>query len=211
MNLSVKGVTVPSIYNLKPAFQNLMRPVMFFLHDLKITPNGLTLSAVGGSICVGFLMTLVSMDNVKILIFPVWLFIRMALNALDGMMAREFKLQSRLGLILNEIGDLVSDAALFIPFLILCPSAEFPILFFILGGIFTEFCGLLGPALKAHRHYEGPMGKSDRAFFTGLLIVIVFFYPATIHYWKIFFAIAAALTLVTCLNRLTAIWKEANL
>ena len=45
----------------------------------------------------------------------------MALNALDGMLAREFGQQSRLGAYLNELTDVVADAALIAPFALLPP------------------------------------------------------------------------------------------
>jgi CDP-diacylglycerol--glycerol-3-phosphate 3-phosphatidyltransferase len=41
----------------------------------------------------------------------------MALNAIDGMLAKEFALKSRLGAMLNELGDVFSDAALYLPLL----------------------------------------------------------------------------------------------
>jgi len=41
------------------------------------------------------------------LLLPVWLGIRMGLNAVDGMLARELGQQSRLGAYLNEICDVV--------------------------------------------------------------------------------------------------------
>ena len=37
----------------------------------------------------------------------------MAFNAIDGMLAREFGQKSRLGAYLNELTDVVSDAALY--------------------------------------------------------------------------------------------------
>jgi len=43
------------------------------------------------------------------------LFIRMALNALDGMLAKEYALQSKKGAMLNEMGDVLSDIALYLP------------------------------------------------------------------------------------------------
>lgn len=51
-----------------------------------------------------------------LLLLPIVLFIRMALNALDGMLARECNQQTRLGAILNETGDVISDIALYLPF-----------------------------------------------------------------------------------------------
>ena len=55
------------------------------------------------------------------LLIPVWLLVRMALNAIDGMLAREFGQKSGLGAYLNEIGDVVSDAALYAPFALVAP------------------------------------------------------------------------------------------
>ena len=46
----------------------------------------------------------------------------MMLNALDGMLAREFDRPTPLGALLNEIGDLVSDAALYLPLALLLPA-----------------------------------------------------------------------------------------
>ena len=53
------------------------------------------------------------------MLLPIVLFIRMALNALDGMLARECNQQTRFGAILNETGDVISDIALYLPFLFL--------------------------------------------------------------------------------------------
>lgn len=38
----------------------------------------------------------------------------MGLNAIDGMLAREFGQQSRLGAYLNELSDVIADAALYL-------------------------------------------------------------------------------------------------
>lgn len=42
------------------------------------------------------------------------MFLRMAPNAIDGMLAREFGQQSCLGAYLNELCDVVADSALFL-------------------------------------------------------------------------------------------------
>lgn len=41
------------------------------------------------------------------LLLPLWMLLRMALNAVDGMLAREFGQQSRLGAYLNELCDVM--------------------------------------------------------------------------------------------------------
>jgi CDP-diacylglycerol--glycerol-3-phosphate 3-phosphatidyltransferase len=103
------------------------------------------------------------------LLIPLWLFVRMALNAIDGMLAREFGQKSRLGAYLNEIGDVVSDAALYAPFAVVAPFGPIDVAAVILLSMLSEFAGVLGPPVGATRRYDGPLGKSDRAFVFGAL------------------------------------------
>ena len=93
----------------------------------------------------------------------------MALNAIDGMLAREFHQKSVLGGYLNEIGDVVSDAALYAPFAFVAPFGSSGIGLVIVLSIVAEFAGALGPTMGASRRYDGPMGKSDRAVVFGAL------------------------------------------
>ena len=93
----------------------------------------------------------------------------MALNAVDGMLAREFRQQSRLGAYLNELGDVVSDAALYAPFALVPPFGALGVSSVIVLAALSEFAGALGPMIGVSRHYEGPMGKSDRAVVFGAL------------------------------------------
>ncbi|TMJ50218.1 MAG: CDP-alcohol phosphatidyltransferase family protein, partial [Alphaproteobacteria bacterium] len=95
--------------------------------------------------------------------------VRMALNAVDGMLAREFRQQSRLGAYLNELGDVVSDAALYAPFALVPPFGALGVSSVIVLAALSEFAGALGPMIGVSRHYEGPMGKSDRAVVFGAL------------------------------------------
>jgi CDP-diacylglycerol--glycerol-3-phosphate 3-phosphatidyltransferase len=103
------------------------------------------------------------------LLMPAWLFLRMALNAIDGMLAREFGQKSPLGAYLNELSDVVSDAALYLPFARLVPFDLASVGLVILLAALSEMAGALGPMVGAPRRYDGPMGKSDRAFAFGAL------------------------------------------
>jgi phosphatidylglycerophosphate synthase len=132
----------------------------------------------------------------------------MALNAIDGMMARELHMSTQLGAVLNELGDAVSDLGLYLPLAFVYEPACWPVVAFSIGGVLTEFSGVLGRALGASRHYEGPMGKSDRAFVVGALGLATFLFPDIIRGWPWIFAIAAALTAVTCLKRISQALKE---
>jgi CDP-diacylglycerol--glycerol-3-phosphate 3-phosphatidyltransferase len=97
------------------------------------------------------------------------MFVRMAFNAVDGMLAREHGQQTPLGAFLNELTDVVSDAALYLPFALVLPGHPFWLgLVIVLAGL-SEFAGALGSTVGASRRYDGPMGKSDRAFVFGAL------------------------------------------
>jgi CDP-diacylglycerol---glycerol-3-phosphate 3-phosphatidyltransferase len=193
---------VPSIYDLKPRFQDLLRPVMRGLAAAGVTPNVVTLVAVAGSLVVGLAVTQATTQRWLLLLLPMWLFVRMALNALDGMMARELKQASTLGAVLNELGDVVSDLGLYLPLAWLAPAAQWPIVAFSLGAALTEFCGVLSRALGASRRYDGPMGKSDRAFLVGALLLVTCFASQAWGWWPWVFTVAALLTALTCWHRL---------
>jgi CDP-diacylglycerol--glycerol-3-phosphate 3-phosphatidyltransferase len=91
----------------------------------------------------------------------------MALNAIDGMLAREFGQKTTLGAYLNELCDVVSDAALYLVF-VFTASAPLVIAVVILS-IISEYAGVMAPLVGASRRYDRPMGKSDRAFVFGAL------------------------------------------
>ena len=107
------------------------------------------------------------------LALPLWMLLRMALNAVDGMLAREFGQQSRLGAYLNELCDIVADAALYLS-LLSVPGANPTALWALTWmAAVCEYAGVLGVMVGASRRYDGPMGKSDRAFVIGLIGVLL--------------------------------------
>ena len=95
-----------TIYALKSRFQRLLRPLVTLLHRAGATANAVTIAACVVSIGVG-LFLLRSGDPRRFLLLPLWMFIRMAFNAIDGMLAREFGQKSPLGAFLNELTDVI--------------------------------------------------------------------------------------------------------
>ena len=158
-----------TIYDLKPAFQNLLRPVCNAFARRGITANQVTVAALLGSIVAGGLLAAWPGSRWAALLIPLWLFLRMALNAIDGMLAREHKMQSSLGGILNELGDVVSDAAIYLPFALVPGISPTAIVAIVTLAIVTEMAGVVAVQVGASRRYDGPVGKSDRAFVFGLL------------------------------------------
>jgi CDP-diacylglycerol--glycerol-3-phosphate 3-phosphatidyltransferase len=163
-----EGKSVPSIYQLKPAFQNLLRPCVRALARAGVTAKQVTLAAVVLALAVGAPL-LACNDRRVLLLLPAGFFLRMALNAIDGMLAREHGQASNLGAILNELGDVVADAAMVLP---LALRAEFPsvaLVALVVLAIIVEMTGVIGVQIGASRRYDGPFGKSDRAFVFGTL------------------------------------------
>lgn len=163
-----------SVYKLKPKFQALLQPLLARLHKWGVSPNLLTLIGIFWSIAMG-IYAFYGNRHFALILLPLVLLVRMALNALDGMMARQFNMQSKLGAVLNEFGDIVSDIALYFPLYILFKMDPTWIMFFLLLSALNEFAGLLGQAINGVRRYDGPMGKSDRALVVGLLSLLYFF------------------------------------
>jgi CDP-diacylglycerol--glycerol-3-phosphate 3-phosphatidyltransferase len=164
---------MPSIYDLKPAFQRLLRPVVRGLAGAGVTANQVTLAALVLSAANGALIAWQPAERWPLLLLGPTLFVRMALNAIDGMLAREHGMKSALGAILNEIGDVAADAALYLP-LALVPGFE-PRLVVgaVILAVFTEMTGVVCVQIGASRRYDGPFGKSDRAFAFGALGLLV--------------------------------------
>ena len=113
-----------TIYALKPAFQAVLRPAVGRLAAAGVTANQVTIAAMVLSVGWGAVIAATAGAAFALLGLPVVLLLRMALNAIDGMLAREHGQASRLGFFLNETGDVVSDAALYLPLmLVLAPAA----------------------------------------------------------------------------------------
>jgi CDP-diacylglycerol--glycerol-3-phosphate 3-phosphatidyltransferase len=159
-----------SIYRLKPAFQGLLRPLARRLAGVGATANAVTLFAMFVSLFLGGWLYFMGDEAPEFfLLVPLWMFLRMALNAIDGMLAREFGQKSPLGAYLNELTDVISDAALYVPFVRVSPFDWQTLCFIAFLAVVSEMAGALGPMVGAPRQYDGPMGKSDRAFLFGAL------------------------------------------
>jgi len=158
-----------SLYALKPRFQALLRPLAAWLARRGVTANQVTLTACLISIALGGLLIALPQPPRLFLLVPLWFFLRMAFNAVDGMLAREFGQASKLGAYLNELTDVLSDAALYSPFALLPGSNPWLVATIVTLSISSELAGVLGQSVGASRRYDGPMGKSDRALVFGLV------------------------------------------
>ena len=197
---------MPSVYDVKPRFQALLRPLVARLVRSRVTANQVTLAAMMLSVFTGGIIALFKSKGV-LLLLPMVLLVRMAMNAIDGMLAREHGQKTALGGLLNELGDVISDIALYLG---LVPPLQAPVLLvaIVLAAITGELAGIAAVTIGATRRYDGPMGKSDRALAFGILAVVAGVgHPA---HWEIQAWLSAILVLAvaTVWNRCRCALKE---
>lgn len=198
-----------SVYKLKPKFQQLLTPVLLFLNKNKITANQITISSILLSVVIGILFWYADTSEWFFLSLPIGLLLRMALNALDGMMARKFNQTSKLGEVLNEAGDIVSDVIIFFPLLKFQPESLYLIVVFMILSVINEFAGLIGKVIGKDRRYDGPMGKSDRALILGSYGLLMVFGITITNISSYIFGIIILLLLISTYTRLKKSLNEA--
>lgn len=192
---------MPTLYALKPAFQSTLRPLVDMLAANGATANQVTLAAALLSIAAGAAIAAFPDVGWVFLLLPAVLLVRMALNAIDGMLAREHGQSSRLGMYLNELCDVVSDIALILHFALVAPFPAWGVTAFAITAILAEFAGVLGVAAGSGRNYAGPFGKSDRALALGVIAVLIAADLGVSWIAPWIFPAMAALSLVTVVNR----------
>ena len=196
-----------SIYQIKLQVKSLLRPMVQLLARIGVSANQVTVFACLLSVALGLGLYHWPVRAAFALV-PLWMFLRMALNAVDGMLAREHGQQSKLGAFLNELTDVLADAALYLPFAILAPFNTFWVAVVVLLSAMSELTGVLGQTVGASRRYDGPMGKSDRAFVFGVLALLV----ATDHTppWLAWvMPLVAVLIVLNIVNRIRQALREA--
>ncbi|MCU6498427.1 CDP-alcohol phosphatidyltransferase family protein [Rugamonas sp. A1-17] len=188
-----------SIYQLKPQFQQLLQPLMRALVRCRVTPNQITLTTMLLSVAYGAALATQPQCAGLWAGIAAFLLLRMALNAIDGMLANATGQKTRLGTLLNEICDQVSDVALYLPFML---ALHAPLVVLgVAAALLAEFAGVLALSVGAARRFDGPMGKSDRAFWFGLLGLLIAYGAAPLLMNGIL-ALVIALSAWTVVNRL---------
>ena len=199
-----------TIYDLKPAFQNLLRPACSTLAKAGVTANQVTGAAMFLSVTTGAALVALHDHRWVLLLVPFVLLLRMALNAIDGMLAREHDMQSPLGGLLNELGDVISDSALYAPFGLIAGISPVAVIATVVLAVLSEMTGVVAVQIGASRRYDGPMGKSDRAFAFGLLAVLLGIGLEPGAWVNAGLFVVATLTAATIPNRARAALLELN-
>jgi CDP-diacylglycerol--glycerol-3-phosphate 3-phosphatidyltransferase len=180
------------------------------LYSAGVTANQVTIFACAVSVALGLWLYFARPSVLMFALIPIWMLFRMGLNAIDGMLAREFQQKSTLGAFLNELTDVISDAALYLPFAIVAPFEPFWVAVVITFAGLSEFAGALGPTVGASRRYEGPLGKSDRAFVFGVLGLWIALGLPLPDWAKWLMPLLAVLLVWTLINRVSGALREVE-
>lgn len=156
------------LYRVKPWFVRRLRHIEDALVARRVTADALTFAAVGVSVCAGAAILfggLLHRPELWMLVLPL-VVVRLALNALDGSVARRTRTARPFGVALNEVGDRLSDAAtLGATSFVAGPKLG-------LGAVacafLASFAGVLALAVTGKRDAGGPAGKADRAMLLGI-------------------------------------------
>jgi CDP-diacylglycerol--glycerol-3-phosphate 3-phosphatidyltransferase len=132
-----------------------------------------TVCAMLLSIALGVAIALNPDSSLLLLMMPLWLFLRMAHNAIDEVLAREYHMQSKLGAVLNEMGDVISDSVLYLPLALVSDVNTLAVVVLVIVSVMVEMVGVVSIQIGASRRYDGPFVKSDRGFGFGLLNLLL--------------------------------------
>ena len=151
----------------KPFFQRRLRPATRVIARAGVTPNQVTVASMALSIVAGAALLTWREAAWPLLTVCAVLLVRVAFNHIDGMLAREHDMRTPLGGILNELGDVVCDAALYLPLAVVPGMPAAPIVALVVLGVISEMTGVAATTIGASRRNDGPMAKKPRGLVIG--------------------------------------------
>jgi len=147
-----------------------------------------------------------------IMCVPVFLVLRMAMNALDGMLAREYGTGSVSGEIWNEALDIIGDTVCYGILLFVPGFPVRPVVLLLILSWAAEYFGVLGKGMPGgvRRHETVLGGKPDRAVWMGLMALLLFFVPGFERVAGYYILLVCCFVLLTSVLRVRKIMGEAR-
>lgn len=206
-----QGITMIAmgLYSIKPAFQKFLSPARKFLVRHHIGPTAINIAGLFASVAMALAVVFFEKSPDLLLVLPLGAFVRTACNALDGLVARELKVASSFGEVLNEFIDRINDTLIF-GSLIFLPSVHVHIGVITLSFILlNSYLSILSKAAGGSRRYEGILGKADRMLWLGAAALLIW-WTGTSEWWNHFLIFIAAGTFFTMGQRFIATQEELS-
>lgn len=199
-----------SLLFFKPRFQKALQPSTNVLASVGITANQVTIFALLGSIMTSMVLLGFNSHSAVFCLLPLWLFLRMGFNTVDGLLAIGHGQKSRLGGILNEGGDILSDLMLAAPLALIAPANQ-SVIFLLMGlSVISEIAGIAGSWLGGKRCNFGPFGKTDRTIALGSVGLWLSIFGSLPQFMPNLLLVFIGLHAITIFNRVVYLFSLAN-
>ena len=195
------------MYAVKPAFQRSLGGIERWLVARRVHPDWLTYLALILSIGGGACLFLAPDRPWLLLAVPIVTVARTALNALDGLVARELGLARPWGEVLNEFCDRLADLALIGGLALAQPSSRELAVAVIVLMLLASYLAILSKAAGGRRQYVGPMGKADRMVVLAIAGPLGLLLPLDLVY-NGFLAIVGVGLVLTLVARAQATYRD---
>lgn len=178
-----------------------------WLSQKKVPPNMISLTGIGFAF-VAALSFANGRWEFQYLLAAACIQLRLLCNMLDGMVAIEGGLKSKLGDLYNELPDRVEDALILVAagYSLSSPS--------ILGwlaavlAVLTAYIRAFGASLGTKQYFCGPMAKPHRMFVMTVACLLEFFIPRGGDWIFIGLFVVIVGAVITCVRRVYFIVKE---
>jgi CDP-diacylglycerol--glycerol-3-phosphate 3-phosphatidyltransferase len=186
------------IYSTKSKWQLVLRPFVTVCVRKRIHPDWFTYSALVFSFVAAFALWRAGVQRWWLWLAPPCMLMRLALNLMDGQVARELGLDDPWGEVKNEFGDRIADVAIFLG-ISFGGYADVSLVTLALAMILcVSYLGVFGKALGGPRVYGGIFGKGDRM----ISLAVFTLYPLlsgnleSINWYLVFASVAAVITIL---------------
>ncbi len=195
------------IYQVKPRFQQALGGIEAGLVRRRVHPDYLTVGALVLSVLGGIALWGSHWSRWVLLVIPVIAIGRTALNALDGLVARDTGLARPWGEVLNECCDRLADVALLggVCFAIGSDARLGAITIVVM--LLCSYLSIVSKAAGGKRQYGGIMGKADRMIYLSIASVIALALPQ-VRVFTIFLAVVLVGLVFTIAVRARATYAD---
>lgn len=195
-------------FNSKVFFQKLFRPAANFMARAGVTANQVTASTILLSLAAGTAVCSWPEQRWPLIMILSVMFVRLAFNHIDGMLAREHGMVTPLGGILNELSDVISDISLFLPLATISGIAPWPVFLAVLFGVITEMAGVVGLTIGASRREDGPLSKKPRGVCFAIIIFAIILGEPPGGWMNALLIALLPLMVLTIINRMKGAIRE---
>lgn len=198
------------IYAIKPWFRNRLAGATDLLVRRGVSADQVTSAGVLAALLGGAAIWLGDSWHLLWLAVSVLAFIRIAANALDGLVAIASATARPAGELYNETADRISDAAFIGAVATVSGVPPALAIAALAAAQLASFIGVTARAAGGTRRYEGPMGKPDRMAVLALAGLIAAFLgrAQAANVWQIALGLITVGALATAVNRYLRAHRE---